>query len=433
MPGILEVLDRAFETSTTVGAGTYTLDGAQVGFQALSNATANNYTTYFATDDTNWELGIGTILAGPNRLTRDKILSSSNAGAAVNWGAGTRKIRIGAPAAGIMQQRLLSKSVAGGADVALTADEQRRQVLEFTGLLTADISVTVDATPWVWNVYNNTTGAFTLTVKVAGQVGVAVTQGKRRQLYCNSVDVVAAYDDYPAVSGTVPAGALLDFGGTVIPSGYLACDGSNVSRATYATLFAAILRTSVVTFDNTTDKVAWASHGLSNGDVFKFTTTGAAPTGLTAGTTYFVVSAAANDFQIAATEGGAAINFTSNGTGVLTGIHAPHGDGDGSTTFGLPDSRRRATIGRGGTATSTIGARLGAVGGAETHTLVTAEMPGHTHTPLGGSSFITAAGSGSIAASGVNFAAAATTSSTGGDGAHNNMAPSLVVTKIIKT
>lgn len=190
MPGILEVLDRAFETSTTVGAGTYTLDGAQVGFQALSNATANNYTTYFATDDTNWELGIGTILTGPNRLTRDKILSSSNAGAAVNWGAGTRKIRIGAPAAGISNQRALSKSVAGGVTVVLTADEQRRQILEFNGALTADITVEVDATPWSWAAaYNNTTGAYTLTFKVTGQTGIVIPQKRRVSAYCDGTDV----------------------------------------------------------------------------------------------------------------------------------------------------------------------------------------------------------------------------------------------------
>src|SRR4051812_3779859 len=125
--------DRIFETSVTVGAGTYTLDGAQVGFQPFSVLVAGNDCTYFATDDTNWEVGIGTVLAGPNRLQRTTILASSNGGAAVNWAAGTRKIRSGIPAAGIVPRRRLSKNVAGGVDVALTTDEQRRDILEFTG------------------------------------------------------------------------------------------------------------------------------------------------------------------------------------------------------------------------------------------------------------------------------------------------------------
>ena len=37
-----------------------------------------------------------------------------------------------------------------------------------------------------------------------------------------------------------PAGMIIPFGGTTAPSGYLACGGQLVSRATYASLFAAI-------------------------------------------------------------------------------------------------------------------------------------------------------------------------------------------------
>jgi microcystin-dependent protein len=40
--------------------------------------------------------------------------------------------------------------------------------------------------------------------------------------------------------GVNPAGTIIMFGGTVTPTGYLFCDGSAVSRTTYATLFAAV-------------------------------------------------------------------------------------------------------------------------------------------------------------------------------------------------
>jgi microcystin-dependent protein len=40
--------------------------------------------------------------------------------------------------------------------------------------------------------------------------------------------------------GTVPIGSLIDFAGTAAPTGYLACDGTLISRTTYADLFAAI-------------------------------------------------------------------------------------------------------------------------------------------------------------------------------------------------
>src|SRR5690606_26841205 len=41
-------------------------------------------------------------------------------------------------------------------------------------------------------------------------------------------------------SGGNPVGTIIDFGGTSPPTNYLQCDGSAVSRTTYATLFAAI-------------------------------------------------------------------------------------------------------------------------------------------------------------------------------------------------
>lgn len=41
-------------------------------------------------------------------------------------------------------------------------------------------------------------------------------------------------------SPSVPTGTLLPFAGTVIPAGYLPCNGANVSRTDYANLFAAI-------------------------------------------------------------------------------------------------------------------------------------------------------------------------------------------------
>lgn len=40
--------------------------------------------------------------------------------------------------------------------------------------------------------------------------------------------------------GGLPAGVILAYGASAAPAGYLLCDGSAVSRATYATLFAAI-------------------------------------------------------------------------------------------------------------------------------------------------------------------------------------------------
>ena len=63
-----------------------------------------------------------------------------------------------------------------------------------------------------------------------------------------------------------------------------------------------------------------SAHGLVQGDRVIFSTTDTLPTGITAGTTYFVISAGltATAFQIATTAGGSAINTTGSQSGVHT-------------------------------------------------------------------------------------------------------------------
>jgi microcystin-dependent protein len=162
-----------------------------------------------------------------------------------------------------------------------------------------------------------------------------------------------------SVIGTVdmPAGTILPFGGTVVPTGFLACDGSNVSRSTYATLYAAI------------------------------------------GTTW--------------------------------------GVGDNSTTFTVPDLRRRSPVGSGGSGTAQLANSVGSTGGAESVTLTTTEMPAHNH---GGTTGDSGACLGGGAGAGSNDYSwwgwpnhNHSISSQGGGAAHNNYHPSAVVLFIIKT
>lgn len=71
--------------------------------------------------------------------------------------------------------------------------------------------------------------------------------------------------------------------------------------------------------------VTWAGHGLANGSLIKFTTDGTLPTGLVAGTEYYVVSAASGQFSVALTPGGAPIVTTGTQTGVHTATTTPAG------------------------------------------------------------------------------------------------------------
>jgi hypothetical protein len=81
----------------------------------------------------------------------------------------------------------------------------------------------------------------------------------------------------------------------------------------------------------TGDTVTLASHGLTNGQKIVFQA-GYAPAGLTANTTYFVVGATTNTFQVAATSGGAAIDITSDAALVQWGkVKTIATTGDGFT------------------------------------------------------------------------------------------------------
>lgn len=116
-------------------------------------------------------------------------------------------------------------------------------------------------------------------------------------------------------------------------------------------------------------------------------------------------------------------------------IGTTYGVGDGSTTFALPDLRGRVAAGEddmGGTAASRLttagsgvnGLALGATGGAQTHTLTTAQLPALT--------FLTTTGTGSpsLDFSGPDNLGAY---SAGSGQAHNNTQPTIVLNYIIKT
>ena len=75
--------------------------------------------------------------------------------------------------------------------------------------------------------------------------------------------------------------------------------------------------TDAVIVDDTTDIITITGHGLVDGDRILYTVTAGETdiAGLTSGTTYYVISATANTFQLAATSGGTAIDITAQGTG----------------------------------------------------------------------------------------------------------------------
>jgi len=133
---------------------------------------------------------------------------------------------------------------------------------------------------------------------------------------------------------------------------------------------------------------------------------------------------------------GASINRTTYST-LYAAIGTTYGSASGST-FNVPDIEGRVIAGKESSDTRLTsggsginGGTLGSTGGTETHTLLTAEMPAHTHTQdddaFGGTS---ASGAGGGWHTSVGSQA---TGETGGDGAHQNTQPTIVLNYIIKT
>ena len=92
--------DRVKETTTTTGTGTVTLLGASTGYQSFS-AIGDGNTTYYTIAGQNgseWEVGIGTYTSSGTTLARTTVISSSNAGALVNFSAGTKDVFVTYPA-----------------------------------------------------------------------------------------------------------------------------------------------------------------------------------------------------------------------------------------------------------------------------------------------------------------------------------------------
>lgn len=233
-----------------------------------------------------------------------------------------------------------------------------------------------------------------------------------------------------------PTGAMTQWlGGITPPSGWLLCDGSAVSRSTYANLFAVLIR-SLGTFTVTLASpgvATLASHGMATGDSVYLTTTGALPTGLAANTRYWITRIDDNTFKFATSLANALTSTNINTSVSQSGTHTlrlcPFGLGDGSTTFNLPAMAGVVVVGKDQSQTEFAG--LGQTGGAKTHTLTAAEMPSHTHAaPVDNSG----TGGTSRALANTNGAGTAiNTSSAGSDGAHNNLQPYITLHYIVKT
>jgi microcystin-dependent protein len=280
-------------------------------------------------------------------------------------------------------------------------------------------------------------GTYDIVVSGTGLTAYAIT----RELHS------AGQSDEVALAGEVKWGAW-----AAIPAGFFDGDGSAVSRSAYPALFNAVTVQTTGTTANTSSTItavptaaftALAALAPSSGISLPIS-----GPGIPSGTRITGYNAGAQTLALSQPA-------TAGGTGVALVI-APHGVGDGSTTFNVPLLRQRVLV-----ASDQGGYVVGASGGAATVALSASEMPVHNHgSSTGGESNshihntvnpagevdtlnIAVGGGGqqvvtAVVASGYTVSLAESTghnhpvSPDGGGGSHNNLQPYVVLRGIIR-
>jgi len=252
----LVISDRVKETTATSGTGTYTLGGAVTGFETFTANLSDGDTTYYAcTDNTDFEIGLGTFTTSGTTLARTTILASSNSGSAVNWAAGTRTIFCTLPAAKAVfldasnVTNISNLKLASGTTVTAILDEDGLSSDSATSLATQQsIKAYVDAqvTAQDLDFQGDTGGALSIdldseTLDIAGGTGID-TSGSSNTLTVAIDSTVATLSgsqtltnktiDASQLSGTVANARLdaqlQDVAGLAVTNGnFIVGDGSN--------------------------------------------------------------------------------------------------------------------------------------------------------------------------------------------------------------
>jgi len=151
-----------------------------------------------------------------------------------------------------------------------------------------------------------------LTISNTGLRSISVTSGGTTYLDAPIVYLTGGGGSGATATATISSGAIDQITVTNVGTGY----------TTAPTVSFQFTPTSV---DATADTITYASHGLGTNVRVKIT--GTPPTGLTAGSVYYVVSPTTDTFKLSTTSGGAAVNITTTVTTfqVLTGAPATEG------------------------------------------------------------------------------------------------------------
>lgn len=91
------------------------------------------------------------------------------------------------------------KNVSGDEDISLDTEEAVRQIQNFFGTLTGNITITFPNTPYIWYVSNETTGAFELNITIDGGNTLELLQGEQYIIVGDSTSLKA----YPSTAQNI--------------------------------------------------------------------------------------------------------------------------------------------------------------------------------------------------------------------------------------
>jgi microcystin-dependent protein len=364
----------------------------------------------------------------------------------------------------VLRQELMTASENDGTsgtvtltNVDYTNDQAKKRVLRCTGTLVGNLIIVVPNAKKTYLLINATAGAFTVSIKTSSGTAKTVTQTTAAELYCDGSDNVtfATPQCNPTTGAPADASGAAASSVSVTPTGNLAATNA---QAALAELQADIDTRQVSSAELT------AIDNISPAKGTTYAGNGSAPAAFVVGADYTtpIADAAQTVGLRYAFVQPIGVILPYGGTSAPTGwllaygqavsrttyaalfavYSTTYGVGDGSTTFNLPDLRGRVPAGQDdmggssanrltnpGTTTGGIdGDVLGGTGGAETHQLTIAQLAAHGHTETRPSSTV------SLQAGGSGFSLGATgtdTGSTGGDVAHNNVQPTIILNYII--